>query len=94
MPFCLANVKMASAASRPHEDFHLGPKLPRKVQILLQILSISLRDGRLLHMDDVEFALEAIRVAAATFQNVSGVRSRSDADQNALLHAPGLILAV
>ena len=73
------------------EALYLGPELPGEVQILLQGRSILLRDRGLVHIHDVEFGLEPVRVATPAFQHCGSVGSRGDADQNALLHSPGLI---
>src|SRR5260370_6451852 len=47
-----------------------------------------------MHVDDVKFALEAIGIPAAAFEHLGRVRSRGDADENALLYSPRRIYAM
>src|SRR5260370_32368 len=47
-----------------------------------------------MHVDDVKFALEAMGIPAAAFEHLGRVRSRGDADENALLYSPRRIDAM
>ena len=76
------------------EDFHLRAQLACIVEILLQDGAIVLRKGRLLHIDDIKFALEAVCVPAAAFQHLGRARLGGDADQDAFLHTPRPIHAM
>src|SRR3984893_10545061 len=76
------------------ENLHVRAQLACIVEILLQDGSVVLRKGRLMHIDDIKFALEAVRISSTALQHLRGARSGRDADENALLYAPGRIHAV
>ena len=48
----------------------------------------------LLNIDDVKLALEAVGIAAAALQHLDSIRARRYTNENAFLHAPGVIAAM
>ncbi len=73
------------------QDCYFGTKLSRIFQILFQDDSVLFRKCGLLYVHDMKFTLKAVSIAAPALQHLGSIGSWSHANQNALLHAPGLI---
>ena len=76
---------------KPMQNFDLGSKCASVVHVLIQGRLPLLREGPLLYVNHIEFALESVRVATAAFQHARSIDSGAHANQNALLHGVRLI---
>src|SRR5260370_37272983 len=70
------------------QNFYPGAGLPGDPQISFKRGFVFLRKLRLLHVRDVQFAMESFGVAPSALDDLGGVRLRSDAYHDALLRAP------
>src|SRR5438067_6274417 len=72
----------------------LSPNLAGEIEVGIQRLPVLAVYVRLFHTSHQKLSMEALGVAAATFDHGLGIAARSNTNQDPLLRAPGFADAV
>ena len=94
-PCARANSRTTCTKSAPSSRRTSAPRLSASCQVRLHALAFGRRRGPgLPHVNGEQPAVEPLRVAASAFKHGARVAARREADQDALVGAPGLPDAV